>query len=360
MIYCPECGARISGSARTCPYCGYNAAIGGEIVPIGSLPPAHPATRVRMPELAIFDDGSDLVPQETNTKFAAFLKDAKEMARLAPGVYDAIQKCMAKRGTIWAADFTAAAEKLMESGELVLSVEKSTGEYLPQLRSVKTGRVYEKARLHAEQLPNELASSLASLQTQMMVAELMDEIKNVAVSVESLRLENRGDRMAMAQSVWLSLEQAMNIKDSRLREYQIMNIAQSATQQRCVFQENFKVQLQIASASGGKNKGKGQAAHDALIDLSVLSLMARSEYAAYAVVGAEEAAKTALEQFQGFVIENKLDERDTLLRINGKSNENLEGITDGFYTIARNVRSLQLKTPDEARFELLEEGDGDR
>lgn len=289
MVYCPECGARISGSARACPYCGYSATVNGEMIPIGSLPPAQPPARVKMPELAIFDDESDLVPKEANAKFVALLKDAQEMACFAPGIYDAIQKCIAKRGAIWAADFSTAAEKLMKSGELVLSIEKETGEYLPQLRSVKTGRVYEKARLHAEQLPSDFASSLASLQTQMMVAELLNEIKNVAISVESLRLESRGDRIAMAQSVWLSLEQARNIKDSRLREYQIMNIAQSATQQRCVFQENFKVQLQIASGKGN-NKDKGRAAHDAIIDLSVLTLMARSEYAALVLVGSNDAA----------------------------------------------------------------------
>lgn len=58
----------------------------------------------------------------------------------------------------------------------------------------------------AEQPPGDVASSLAALQTHLMIAQLMGEIKNIAASVEQLKLESRGDRMARAQSVWLSLD----------------------------------------------------------------------------------------------------------------------------------------------------------
>lgn len=53
------------------------------------------------------------------------------------------------------------------------------------------------------------------------------------------------------------------------------------------------------------------------------------------------------------MIDNKLDERNTLLRINGKSSENLEDVVDRFYAIAHNVSALQLQAPEEVQFELL-------
>ena len=356
LIFCPECGTRISGTAVSCPHCGFSA---GDLAPLGTLPPSPAPVAIRLPDLAIFDDGSDLVPMPTKEKLADFFKQAEMIARLAPGIYDAIAKAMETRGAAWAATFSAAAERMMQTGELVLCVEKETGELLPQLRSVKTGQIYEKARLRAERLPNDAAASLASLQTQMMVAELMGEIKSIAASVEQLKLESRGDRVARAQSVWLRLEQAMAIEDSRLREQTLLSIAQTATEQRCVFQENFKVQLQLASSDKGSSKDRGQAAHNALVNLSVITLMARSEYASYRLLGFEEPARVSLSQLGSFIAENKLDERDTLLRINSRSKDNLEPLIDKFQAISRNVLSLGEVSEESGKYDAFEEGKGD-
>lgn len=81
------------------------------------------------------------MPSATKKKLTAFFKRAELVARLAPGIYDAITKAMEERGTIWAATFSAAEEKMIESSELILSVEKEAGEFLPQLRSVETGQI---------------------------------------------------------------------------------------------------------------------------------------------------------------------------------------------------------------------------
>ena len=132
MTFCPECHAKISDKAMTCPYCGFSSDKDGNLIPISSLPPVSKAIEVLAPGSEVFDDGTSLIPYETREKLSALFKSAEEVARLAPSVYDAIQQALAKRGTIWAADFTAAAEKMMDSGELVLGVEKKTGALLPQ------------------------------------------------------------------------------------------------------------------------------------------------------------------------------------------------------------------------------------
>lgn len=341
LISCPECGTRVSSQATSCPYCGFSANASGEIVPIGSLPPSHLPAKVNFPELAVFDDGSDIVPVEEKAKLASLLKNADLMAKLAPGVYDAIQQAMQKRGEVWAATFSRAAEKMMENGELVLAVEKETGAFLPQLVSKKTGRVYEKARLKAADVPDDLASSLASLQTQMMVAEVMNEIKSIAASVEQLRIEGRADRMAKAQSVWARLESSMQITNSRLREQALLAIAQDATELRHVFQYNFEVRLGFSFGKEGKVADRGLAAQDALVNLSVLSLMARSECAAYSLLGENDAATAALAQFGKFIEQNRLSDRDTLLRINSRSKANLEPLATKFLSISNNITALE-------------------
>lgn len=336
MSYCPECHARISDKATTCPYCGFSSEKDGELIPISSLPPALKAIEVLAPGSDVFDDGTSLIPRGARERLGELFRSAEEVARLAPSIYDAIQQAMAKRGTIWAADFTAAAEKMMDSGELVLSVEKKTGEFLPQLRSVETGRTYEQARLHAEQLPDNLAASVATVQLQLSMAQLLSEIRDVAYGVERLHLEGRADRIGRAKAVWYQLQQAAHIRDARLREQRILSIAGSATEQRGVLQDDFAAKLSLATGKG-KAKALGGAAREAIIDLSTISLMARTEYAAYSLVDEPDAAMAALGQFGEFMSSNRLDDEETLLKLNSISDHNLDAATSGFYKIARNV-----------------------
>ncbi|WP_083717849.1 zinc ribbon domain-containing protein [Olsenella urininfantis] len=127
LIFCPECHARISSSAVTCPHCGFVAQSEETgIVPISSLPPAKVAPRVTALEATVFDDGMNLIPTQTNESLVKFLADADTMAKFAPAIYDIIKKLSARGDTKYLADFSAAAEELMKSGELVFSVEKKT------------------------------------------------------------------------------------------------------------------------------------------------------------------------------------------------------------------------------------------
>ena len=357
LIQCPECGSRISDKALSCPYCGFTASGEMGLVPISSLPPAPQRVAVAIPEASVFDDGTGLITRSDREILTEFMTDANQMAELAPAIYDAVQKLMEKRGTVWAADFSVAAQKLMDKKELVLAVEKKTGQFLPQLRDAKTGKIYENARLHAEQLSNDLAPSLATIQTQVMLASLMREIQNVAASVEALRLENKGDRIGRAKGVWLELQQAANMLDPRLREQRLLGIASKATEQRSILQESFEVQLQLATSRQGNANKRGQAAEDAIVYLTTVTLMARSECVATELVGEKEAARTALRQFESFVEKNRLDDENTLRALNSKSKENLEGVTKGFYQIATNVKGLSLKAATPSFVSALPEGD---
>lgn len=346
LVRCPECGAKASDTAITCPQCGFTASGPEGIVPLSMLQPAPRQVQLRIPGAEIFEHGTSLVPAETNSKLVALFESADQVAKLAPSMCAAIQKLMEKRGTVWAADFSEAAQKLMDDGELVLSVEERTGKLLPQLRSVKTGQVYEKARLKAIDLPNDVASSLASVQMQLAMAELMSEIKSLAANVEALRLEAQGDRMARANAVWQRLEQATRIQDPQLRQAKILSIADAATEQRCILQENYNVELALATSGKGKSSDRGRAASTAIADLTVIALMARAEYASYALVGEFESAKVAFGQFQAFVSDNELNDRRTLLELNGRSNQNLDPAINKIHGLAQHVSALDLEAPE--------------
>ena len=357
LIFCPECHAKISSSASTCPHCGFTAAQSDEaaIVPISFLSPAKLPPRVTVLEATVFDNGMNLIPAQTNKSLVKFLSDADTMAKFAPAIYDIIKKLANRGDTKYVADFSAAAEELMKSGELVFSVEKKTGDLLPQLRSVKTGQIYEKARIKAEQFPQDMTQSIVDVQMQVMMANVMDAIEAVAANVEALRIENQADRIALAESAWQQLQQAMLIEDSRLREIEILDIASSATQARCTLQGNFQAELSLAKGKQGKARDWGKAANTAMVDLTVIALMAKTEYAAYRVLEEPAAADAALEQFKQFILENKLEQEDTLPLLNSYSKGNRGDIVRGFVQLSGSVVGLQIEGREE-RAGLIEGG----
>lgn len=68
----------------------------------------------------------------------------------------------------------------------------------------------------------------------------------------------------------------------------------------------------------------------------------------------------SLEQFKGFVLSNKLDNKQILLQINSFSNEDRGQIVNGFHVIAKSVKTMELEPPEEPK-ELLsgeEENEG--
>lgn len=67
----------------------------------------------------MFDNGMNLIPAKTNESLVKFLSDADTMAKFAPAIYDIIKKLANRGDTKYVADFSAAAEELMKSGELV-------------------------------------------------------------------------------------------------------------------------------------------------------------------------------------------------------------------------------------------------
>ena len=142
---------------------------------------------------------------------------------------------------------------------------------------MKTGQIYEKARIKAEQIPQDITQSIVDVQMQVMMANVMEAIKAVAANVEALRIESQADRIAFAESAWQQLQQAMLIEDSRLREIKILDIASSATQARCTLQGNFQAEFSLAMGKQGRARDWGKAANTAIDDITENALKAKAE-----------------------------------------------------------------------------------
>ena len=354
MVACPECGTKISDKAKQCPYCG--CANEDSLMPLGAVLPVTRLTKVIIPQASIFDGGVNLLKPEDNARIVEFLSDAQRMARFAPSVYEAIMKMIGRSESKYVADFSKKAEELMKRGELVFSVERKSGDLLPQLRRVDNGQVYEKARIHIEEAPKDMLPVVCAVQNQANMNEVLRKIEAVSEEVSALRLEGQADRIAKANSVWAQLHQASLMQDARLRELKMLNIASNATEARCLLEENFKVQIRLLQGKGG-SKAKGLAGNNAMTALTAIAMMSRTEYAAYSLLGEEDAAKLSLEQFKGFVLSNKLDDKQTLLQINSFSNEDRGRIVDGFHVVAKSIRAMELEFSEESKkLPLGEEG----
>lgn len=351
MSRCPECHSKISEGALVCPHCGFRAS--GDLVPIKDLAITKDPVVLAVPEADVMQNGLLLLSEETNKKLVAFITNADNAARLFPSIYQVIKDMMARGDVKYTADFTKAAEELMKKGELVLQPDK-LGRIMPQLRDPKTSRVYEMVRLKIEDIPVDMAPSLISLQMQMSMAQVLNEIKEVAANVEALRLENQADRIAEAESVWLKLQQAVRIEDSRLREMQLLSIANSATESRCRLQANLV--LRLTQLREGSTKTKANNANAALSELTSIALMARSEYAAYTLLDESEAAQECLKQLSSFMSDNKLDDRDLLLEINSQSGIKRPDIVDGFHQIAVDITGA-FNQLNASNSHLLDDGD---
>ena len=83
--------------------------------------------------------------------------------------------------------------------------------------------------------------------------------------------------------------------------------------------------------------------------------MAKTEYAAYRVLEEPGAANAALGQFKQFILDNKLEEAQTLRLLNSYSKGNREDIVRGFVQISGSVVGLQIEGQDEPTG-LLEAG----
>ena len=118
----------------------------------------------------------------------------------------------------------------------------------------------------------------------------------------------------------MSANPLLSIEEMCIRDrIKILDIASSATQARCTLQGNFQAEPSLAKGKQGKARDWGKAANTAMVDLTVIALMAKTEYAAYRVLEEPAAADAALEQFKQFILENKLEQEDTLRLFNSYS-----------------------------------------
>ena len=192
------------------------------------------------------------------------------------------------------------------------------------------------------------------------MAQILDEIEYIGDAIQGIHIELQNDRIALAESAKDKLMQARQIQDSRLRSQAILGVISSATDAKRTLMRSFSQNLlyikdysnksnfeQIVDPKGHKNVPvKTQ---DAMQELALITNVVQIECEGYSLLGEYDACKTCLDEFSGFIEENRLNNRDTLLLLNENASQKKVELVNRFNDIAQRITSFE---PDK----LIEEG----
>ncbi|MGO5173991.1 hypothetical protein ACTQ2N_02155 [Ruminococcus sp. LCP21S3_E8] len=201
----------------------------------------------------------------------------------------------------------------------------------------------------------EVANSMNNLATHAAMAQILDEIEYVGDAIRGIHIELQNDRIALAESARDKLRFAARIQDTKLREIAILNAVGAATEAKRVLMRNFSENLQFISNNSDKNdvqllfEGKRgrdipQKVSDSFQDLVAITNSVQAECEGYAMLGEFESSKESLLQFRNFIIENKLDNRDTLLLLNENTPQKKIPVVNEFMLISERITTFDIST----------------
>ena len=252
-----------------------------------------------------------------------FLGDLNLIKRCAPAVFKVVET-MAHEEHVFVAKLDDYYKKKIADGTLRFCIDKS-GEILPAVRDKQ--HIVKQVRLEEMTLNNGVNFSelTGNIYTQLMLSKILDEVRVLNQSVKSLKEDLQEDRYAMADSAIREYKQALAIVGPR-RAIFMQSAALSATKAKSTLMRNLNKRLKDISEKIHRRwsdrimdvKGEKQlieASEDALMDLVKIVQMVDIECTVHRYYGDNEAINVCLEDFISFISGNKLDQRDTLLKI---------------------------------------------
>ena len=339
LILCPECGAKISDKALSCPHCGFVSK--DSMLPISVQDKYEPIPIFKYeinewnPQPVCYDDNKTLVK---------YFGDWNNIQTKLPALAEVIKALVAKDNYM-VAKIPEYIKKMIESGEYCFSIDKS-GEILPTIRNANG--IVKQVRLENMSFSPNMGKSLVNLSNQMKMAQIASDIKYIGTIICSVRDELQNDRLALADTAMQQLQQAILIEDSNVRNNAIIGVIHKATEAKCTLIRNYELNYQYLVSE--KNKPFLQhirikdetsvKAKEAMKDIVAITNAVHIECAGYSALGEFEAEKKCLLQFKDFIVKNKLSKRDTLLTINEAFElKNIEFV-DQFETISKKISNF--------------------
>jgi len=278
---------------------------------------------------------------------SAIFGSANNLTQVAPAFTEFIKALHPHDVKI--AKITDEMQHLIDNGGLSFRFDKN-GEMLAQLTR-GDGRVSNNLRLRDISLTPELGPALVNLQAQLTMMQILDELRTIQQGINELRRSLQDDRLAIIDSAWDQLSQAVKIEDSRLQEEKFLDALARATDAKCQLIRTFERDCATLEAQrnrsafsrliqkGAREEGEVNSG-ESLVSLAAITRAVEIEVATYSLLGEGESARISLEQFVDFTTRNKLDNRDTLLHITSFSSSDLTAHIDLFLEKIDEIKAL--------------------
>lgn len=348
LILCPECGTKISDKAITCPYCGFMSENHSLPISVQDTYEVVPTFSYDVEEWNPDNRELNVIAVRDNRLLVEQLGSWQNIQLRMPAIAKVIES-MAKKEKILVANMDSYVKELIDRGIYRFTIDKQ-GEILPTIRDAEG--IVKQVRLTEMEFTPELASSLNNLSQQAAMAQILDEIEYVGDAIRGIHVELQNDRLALAESTRDKFLLATKMQDTRLREIAIMGAVESATEAKRILMRNFMENLSFIEEhsqlselqlfmEGKKGKDIPQKAADAFQALVSITNTVQIECEGLAIMGEYEASKASLLQFKQFITDNKLDQKDTLLLLNGNTPLNKVAIVDEFMLISERITKFE-------------------
>ncbi len=344
LILCPECGSKISGRATQCPHCGFQSDDSSRPISEQDKFEVYPTFEYEIQEKQTDFVNSSVISYEDNRKFVSYFGKWDTIKTELPAIAEVIF-AMAQKEHIMVAEIDPYVKELIAKGVYRFSIDKQ-GKILPTIRDGKN--IVKQVRLEDMSFSPNLTQAFNNLLVHAKMSQILDKIEFIGDAIRDIHIELQNDRLAMADSAKDKLKQAMKIQDSKLRETAILNTISSATDAKRTLMRNFSQNLlyirQHSNESDFKQIFKksdtATKATDALQALVAITSTVQTECKGYAVLGESESCKICLQGFKSFIVDNMLDNRDTLLLINESSSVKKIDIVNQFYDVSKKIDSF--------------------
>lgn len=346
-ILCPECGTKISDKATKCPHCGFQSADPKRPISEQDKYEMVPIFEYDIEEWKPNRGELSVISYEDNRSLIQYFGKWETIQTKLPAIAEVIG-AMAGKDHIMIAKMDSYVKNLIDKGIYRFTIDKQ-GEILPTIRDVD-GFV-KQVRLEDMALTPNLTQSLNNLSTHAVMARILDEIEYIGDAIREIHVELQNDRLAMTEGARDKLMQARLIQDTKLREVALLDVIHSATDAKRVLMRNFSQNMYHITEHSQKSdfqmmidfkgeKDVNRKAIDAFQALVYITNSVQTECEGYAMLGEYEPCKECLEEFKLFIIENKLNERDTLLLLNENSSQKRIEIVDEFIDIAARITAF--------------------
>ncbi len=363
LILCPECGTKISDKATQCPHCGFQSANSTRPISEQDKYEISPTFEYDIEGWQANRGDLSVISYEDNKSFIGQFGTWKKIKAELPAIAEVISS-MAQKEHIMVAKMDTYVKDLIAKGVYRFTIDKN-GEILPTIRD--GSKIVKQVRLEDMSFAPNLTQSLNNLSVHATMAQILDEIEFVGDAIREIHIELQNDRLAMADSARDKLKQARRIQDSKLREKALLDVISSATDAKRALMRNFSQNLLYVNEHYQKKTWKktdsATKAVDAFQALIAITNAVQTECEGYAILGEYEPCKVCLEEFKTFIVENKLDNRDTLLMLNESAAVKKIDVVDKFGDISRRITAFDTSSQIEySLHELLttndEMGDG--